>query len=254
MGAKRVKAPDTLSSLTLEIQKRKKLLEERITRAAQHAGRSREDIVVVAVSKRQPLNHVAAGILAGICDLGENYVQEAQHKKTEITEAVGAPALDGVTWHMIGHLQQNKAAAACLHFDMIHSVDRPKLARALDRHAAAAERRLDILLQVNLTGETQKSGISEADLLELAKECASLPHLRLAGLMTVPAASPDPETSRPVFRRLREIRGQLCTQTDLKTVQHLSMGMSADFEVAIEEGATLIRVGTALFGPRKEFA
>ena len=254
MGAKRVKVPDTLSSLQLEIQTRKKRLEERIAGAAERAARSREDIAVVAVSKRQPLNHVAAGILAGIRDLGENYVQEAQHKKTEIAEAVGAPALHAVTWHMIGHLQQNKAAAASLHFDMIHSVDRPKLARALDRHAAAAERRLDILLQVNLTGETQKSGTSEADLLELAQECASLPHLRLAGLMTVPAASPDPETSRPVFRRLREIRDQLCTQTDLETLQHLSMGMSADFEVAIEEGATLIRVGTALFGPRKEFA
>ena len=248
-----MKVPGTLSSLQQEIQQRSQRLEERITRAAERAGRRREDVVVVAVSKRQPLNHVAAGILAGICDLGENYVQEGQHKKVELTDAIGAPALHAVTWHMIGHLQQNKAAAASVHFDRIHSVDRPKLARALNRHAAASERELDILLQVNLTGETQKSGIAETDLLELAQECASLPHLRLTGLMTVPAASPDPETSRPVFRRLCELRDQLCNETDLKTLRDLSMGMSADFEVAIEEGATLIRVGTALFGPRKEF-
>lgn len=153
---------------------------------------------------------------------------------------------------MIGHLQQNKAAAAALAFDTIHSVDRPRLARALDRHAAAADRRIDILLQLNLSGETQKSGIPAAEVTELADVCASLPHLRLTGLMTVPAPNPDPEASRPVFRRLRELRDELHQRSGCETLRDLSMGMSADFEVAIEEGATLVRVGTAIFGPRED--
>ena len=247
MNASRALAP-----LTVQIEQRLAVLQKRIVGAAERAGRNPAEVTVVAVSKRQPANQVAAGVLAGIADLGENYLQEAREKRTRVTEHLGESSRGGVRWHMIGHLQQNKAAAAALAFDTIHSVDRPRLARALDRHAAAADRRIDILLQLNLSGETQKSGIPAAEVTELADVCASLPHLRLTGLMTVPAPNPDPEASRPVFRRLRELRDELHQRSGCETLRDLSMGMSADFEVAIEEGATLVRVGTAIFGPRED--
>ena len=245
-------ASQALAPLTAQIQQRLTVLRERIAGAAERAGRNPAEVTVVAVSKRQPANQVAAGVLAGIADLGENYLQEARAKRTSVAEHLGESSRAGVRWHMIGHLQQNKAAAAALTFDTIHSVDRPRLARALDRHAAAGDRRLDILLQLNLSGETQKSGIRAVEVAELADVCASLPHLRLAGLMTVPAAHSDPEASRPVFRRLRELRDELRQRSGCETLRDLSMGMSVDFEVAIEEGATLVRVGTAVFGPRED--
>jgi pyridoxal phosphate enzyme (YggS family) len=170
-----------------------------------------------------------------VAALGENRVQEAREK----IEALGRP----VPWHLIGSLQTNKAKDAARLFDWIHSVDRLELARELSRRAHGAERTLDVLLQVNLGDEPQKGGVAPAEVKGLREAMAGLPGLRVRGLMAIPPVTESPERTRPYFRRLRELRDEL-------GLEHLSMGMSADFEVAIEEGATMVRVGTAIFGPR----
>ena len=223
-------------------------MRERIARAAGRAGRRPEEVTLVGVSKRQPAEAVAALVAAGLSHCGESFVQEAREKIPRVAALLGgAPA---PRWHLVGRLQRNKARLAAGLFDVIESVDRIELALALDAAAATAGRTLEVLLQVNVSGEAQKGGASPDALPALVRELATHAHLRLTGLMTVPRATDEPEQVRPAFARLRELRDDLCRTVSGLTLPVLSMGMSADFEVAIEEGATLVRVGTALFGPR----
>jgi len=206
-----------------------------VARACARAGRSPDHVLLIAVSKTMDVERVRLAIAAGVAALGENRVQEARGK----IEALG----HSVPWHLIGSLQTNKARDAARLFDWIHSVDRVELAQELSRRAHAAERILDVLLQVNLGDEPQKGGVAPAEVKRLSETAAGLPGLRVRGLMAIPPAAPTPEATRPHFRVLRQLRDEL-------GLEHLSMGMSADYEVAIEEGATMVRVGTAIFGPR----
>jgi hypothetical protein len=220
-----------------------RLLMEAIAAAACQADRDPETIKLVGASKTVSVERIRQAVAAGLTILGENYLQEARDK----IMALDLP----VVWHFIGHLQSNKAAAAVKLFALIHSVDRPSLAKALDGAAAKADQVQDILLEVNLSREPTKSGVKLEDLEPLLRTCAALPHLRVRGLMTMPPWYADPEKVRPYFKALRRTRDHLqslkLTGVDLT---ELSMGMSGDFKIAIEEGATLIRVGTALFGAR----
>jgi pyridoxal phosphate enzyme (YggS family) len=212
----------------------------RIAAAAQRSGRDPAAVRLVAVSKTMPLELIRQAVAAGQRLFGENYLQEAQPK----IEALGQAA----SWHFIGHLQSKKAKAVVALCELIHGVDRLKLAQALDAAAAQMGKVQDILMQVNLAEEATKSGVAPEAAPELLREISRLPHLRLMGLMTMPPFL-APEAVRPYFRALRELRDRL---TDLsgQPLPELSMGMSGDFEVAIEEGATLVRVGTAIFGSR----
>jgi pyridoxal phosphate enzyme (YggS family) len=213
-----------------------------ITAACQRAGRDLGAVRLVAVSKTVDLERLRAAVDAGQDLFGENYLQEARDK----IAALGRQ----VSWHLVGHLQSNKAGGAVALFDLIHAVDRSKLARALDAAAARLGQVQDVLIQVNQGGEATKSGVEPGAAPELLKEVARLPHLRVLGLMTMPPWFPNPEAARPYFRALRELRDHLRGLTGL-TLTELSMGMSDDFAVAVEEGATLVRVGTAIFGRRR---
>ena len=213
----------------------------RIAAAARRVGRDPAEVKLVAVSKTKPVELLREAVAAGQRIFGENYLQEARSK----IEALGEAA----TWHFIGHLQSNKAKAAVNLFELIHGVDRPKLAQALDAAAARGDKIQEILIQVNLAGEESKSGVSPEAAPELLKAIARLPHLRVVGLMTMPPWFTDPEAVRPYFRRLRELRDRLL-QLDIGPLPELSMGMSGDYETAVEEGATLVRIGTAIFGER----
>ncbi len=197
---------------------------------------------LLAVSKTHPPEAVREALAAGQTLFGENYVQEAQAK----VPAVGP----GPVWHFIGHLQTNKARVAAELFSVVEGVDGAKLLRALDRHAGELGKRLTVFIQVNLGGEAQKAGCAPEDAGELAALAAGLPHLDLAGLMTLPPFFDDPEGARPYFARLRELATRLAPGLPPGCLAELSMGMSGDFEAAIAEGATLVRVGTAIFGPR----
>ena len=220
-------------------------VKERIAQAAVRADRSPDDIKLVAVSKSFGLEHVKAAIAAGITILGENRVQEAHQKIPQIKSTV--------SWHMVGHLQSNKAKRAAELFHMIHSVDRLSIAEKLNRHLAAMSKRMDVLIQVDLAGEEAKFGIPERELEKLVKRVGEMENLSLKGLMILPPFLPNPEDGRPYFRNLRRLLAQLNRKGVVPTeLKELSMGMSHDFEVAIEEGATMIRVGTAIFGPREE--
>ncbi|MGQ9695623.1 MAG: YggS family pyridoxal phosphate-dependent enzyme [Thermodesulfobacteriota bacterium] len=220
-----------------------KRVQERIEAAAQRAGRRPEEILLVAVSKTVPPDRVLEGIRAGIKILGENYVQEAKKK----IEALGRD----ITWHFIGHLQTNKAKLAVRLFDLIHSVDSLHLAEELNKAARAEGKVLPILLEVKLSAEESKFGVEEGNIIQLAEGISRLENLIVRGLMTMPPLGPDPESARPYFIRLRKISKLIASQNFPRvSMTELSMGMSSDFEIAIEEGATLIRVGTAIFGPR----
>jgi hypothetical protein len=222
----------------------------RIVRAAGRAGRDPASVTLVGVSKRQPAQRVVAALRAGLRDVGESYVQEAAAKQPRVHELL-APS-PPPRWHLVGRLQRNKVRAALALFDVIHSVDRPALAEELSRRAAALGRRVELCLQVDLAGEPQKGGAPPEALAELLDLCARLPSLAAVGLMTVPPLHPDPEASRPHFARLRQLRDRLRERASGAALRELSMGMSADFETAIEEGATWVRVGTALFGARED--
>ena len=217
---------------------------ERLSRAAERAGRRAEDVTLVGVSKTQPVERVRAAFLAGLADLGENKVQEAEGK----IEALGdlRPRL---RWHLVGHLQTNKARRAAALFDLIHSLDSIALATRLEHAAAELRRSLDVLVQVDLAGEAGKHGVDEVHLFALLEAVRGLKSVRATGLMILPPQSHDPEASRPYFRKLRGLRDR-ARKDGLLLGEHLSMGMSDDFELAVEEGATLVRVGTALFGTR----
>ena len=215
---------------------------ERIAAAARAAGRDPSEVRLVAVSKTKPAAAVRQAWEAGQVLFGENYVQEARDKIAQVGP--------GPVWHLIGHLQSNKAKLAASLFAVVETVDRPKIARALDRHARELGKELGVLLQVNVSGEPQKSGCSPEEAEALAQEVAELPCLRLMGLMTMPPFFDQPERARPYFARLRELARRLARNLPPGSMDELSMGMSGDFEVAITEGATLVRVGTAIFGAR----
>jgi len=206
-----------------------------IERACRRCGRDPREVLLIAVSKTVDLERIRLAVEAGVPALGENRVQEAKEK----VATLGHP----VPWHLIGSLQTNKAKEAARIFDCIQSVDRLELAHELDRRAQAAGRVVDGLLQVNLGEEPQKGGLPPAEVKAVLDQVAALQGLRIRGLMAIPPLVPDAEAARPYFRRLRELR-------DAVGLEHLSMGMSGDFEVAIDEGATMVRVGTAIFGPR----
>jgi pyridoxal phosphate enzyme (YggS family) len=210
-------------------------------RAAQKAGRSPKDIELVAVSKTVEVDRIKEAIEAGASILGENYVQEAQKK----IEALGK----SVSWHFIGHLQSNKAKYAVRLFDAVHSVDSIPLAEELDRRAEQSDRVIKVMIEVNLSKEATKFGTDEERVLNLAGRIQNLGHLSLEGLMTMPPYFDSPEMSRPYYVALRELKEKMIEEGI--PLKELSMGMSNDFEIAIEEGATYVRVGTAIFGPRK---
>ena len=218
---------------------------EQIRRAAARAGRSPDEITLVAVSKTHPPEAVRAAFAAGLRDFGENKVQEALPK----VEALEDLRAQGLRWHLVGHLQSNKARRAATTFERIHSVDSAGLAVRLDRAAAEVGLAVPVLVQVELAGEESKSGLSESAVLPALEALRGLAHVRVLGLMTLPPYAEDPERTRPYFRRLRALR-DFAAERGLLQGRELSMGMSGDFEVAIEEGATLVRVGTAIFGER----
>ncbi len=221
-------------------------VQERIALAAQRAGRRPSEITLVAVTKTRPPEDLAAVYEAGVRDIGENRVEEAAVKKPQLD-------LTELTWHLVGHLQSRKARQAVDLFDVIHSVDSVKLAHKLDAIATERARVMPVLLEVNVSGEESKYGLPLADqaAFEAAvSEIAALSHLRLDGLMTVAFVARDPEEVRPVFARLRALRDELQIRFPQAGWQHLSMGMTDDLEVAIEEGATMLRIGRAIFGPR----
>lgn len=219
----------------MSIEQNLKDVLQRIERAAERAGRSPQDVTLVAVTKTLPASAVESAFRAGIRHFGENRVQEAEPKMRQLAHLTPRPA-----WHLVGHLQTNKANTAIQIFDIIHSVDSVRLAQTLSRHA---QRTMSILLEVNVSGEGSKYGFTVAELAPALEQIVGLPNLRVEGLMTVAPVVADPEQVRPVFRRLRE----MAQGAGLK---QLSMGMSDDFEVAVEEGATLVRIGRAIFGER----
>ena len=224
---------------------------EKINNAALKSGRRPEEVRLVVVTKTQPIETVQAAIEAGVRILGENYPEEAVMKIQSL------PEQSGVEWHMIGHVQSRKARLVTDHFALLHSLDSLKLAQRLDRFAADGNRTLPVLLEFNVGGEESKSGWNAADetqwnaLIPDMQSIMELPNLSVHGLMTMPPLGIDPEESRRFFLRLRLLRDHLAARFPQADWRQLSMGTSGDFEVAVEEGATLVRVGTAIIGARK---
>jgi pyridoxal phosphate enzyme (YggS family) len=223
-----------------------------VAAAASRVGRNPDEITLVGVAKRKPAELIVAAVRAGLRDLAENYVQEAAAKIPAVNAELSGAGLAAPRWHFVGQLQRNKAREVVRLFDAIASVDREKLGAELERRAEQEDRRLDVLLQVNLSGEPQKGGVEPAALPKLLEASAHWSRLRVVGLMTVPAATADLEESRPAFAKLRVLRDELRGEPGGEHLSDLSMGMTGDFEIAIEEGATIVRVGTAIFGPRSE--
>ena len=220
-----------------------KTVKDKIAQAALRAGRNPQDVQLVAVSKTVSGEPIQQAIEAGVTILGESYIQEARKKIGELGKAV--------RWDFIGHLQSNKVSYAVDLFEVIHSIDRLSLAQALSTRAAKKRKTLRVLVQVNISGEGAKSGIDTGRVNALVSHIASLPNLTLEGLMTMPPYFTDPEEARPYFVALRKLRDTLMAEQGNRIdLKELSMGMSGDFEVAVEEGATLVRVGTAIFGER----
>lgn len=213
-------------------------VEARIAAACEKAGRARESVTLLAVSKTKPADAVRAAVDCGLRRFGENRVQEAQAKIPMCP--------DGLEWHLIGHLQSNKARLAARLFHWIHSVDSLKLMQALDSHAV---RPLPILLQVNVSGEASKAGMAPSEVVVMVEAANQLQHVEVHGLMTIPPFTPDPEKARVHFKALRDLRDRVQDET-ATPLPGLSMGMSHDLEVAIEEGSTWVRIGTDLFGRR----
>jgi pyridoxal phosphate enzyme (YggS family) len=222
------------SSAAVTIRENVAGVEERIARACARSGRTRSEVTLVAVSKTFPASFIEDAIDAGIIEVGENRVQEAREKKPLVRGAA--------RWHLIGHLQTNKAKDAVNLFDVIQAVDSLDLAEKLARAAEAHGKRQDVMLQVNIGDEPQKSGVGRAEVEAVARQATALASLRVIGLMAIPPIG-TPDASRPYFRELRSMR-------DALGLEHLSMGMSEDFEAAIEEGSTIVRVGRAIFGSR----
>lgn len=218
---------------------------DRIRRAVEAAQRAPDAVALIAVSKTFPAAAVIEAIRAGQHAFGENYVQEAVEKMA----AVDASDVARPVWHFIGPIQSNKTRTIAAHFDWVHGVDRLKVAERLSGQRDPARGALNVLIEVNLDGESSKSGVEPGAVAELARAIAALPNLRLRGLMAVPAPRADPDAQRAVFARLRVLAETLGTAG--LPCEHLSMGMSADFEAAIAEGSTMVRVGSAIFGMRR---
>jgi pyridoxal phosphate enzyme (YggS family) len=230
----------------MDVQSALERLCERIDSAARRAGRSAAEVELIAVTKGFGAEVAGAALAAGLTQLGESRVQEARAKIPAVREGYPATA---PTWHLIGHLQTNKAGQAADLFDWVHSLDSLKLAEALNARRQGAP--LPVLAQIKTSSEPTKTGIAADEALDLVPAIARLPQLRLLGLMTIPARDPDPRVARDAFRSLRELAERLRALDETRScMEHLSMGMSGDFEIAIEEGATMVRLGTVLFGPR----
>jgi len=215
---------------------------DRIADALRRSGRPQGSVKLVAVSKMQPLARILEAHAAGLSVFGENYVQEAEEK---------IPALPEAEWHLIGRLQGNKVRRAVSLFSWIQTADSVKRLREISRCAAETGKTVRVLIEVNLGGEGSKAGAGPGDLRAMLEVSAGLPGVRVAGFMAIPPFCPDPEGSRPYFARLRELRDSLARESRVAGLEELSMGMSNDFEQAIEEGATMVRVGTAIFGSRQ---
>ncbi|MBW7882017.1 MAG: YggS family pyridoxal phosphate-dependent enzyme [Caldilineaceae bacterium] len=221
---------------------------ERMDRAARRAGREPREVTLVAVSKTHPIEAIQAAVAAGQFDFGENRLEELW-PKVEQARALG---LDQIRWHMIGTIQSRKTRDAVGPFVLIHSVDRMKVASRLSRDAQEAGRVLDVLCEVNVSAEASKHGFTPDELLAAAPALLELPGIRVHGLMTMAPLVEDPEATRPTFRSLRQLRERLAERFPQADWSQLSMGMTNDFEVAIEEGATIVRIGSAIFGARTE--
>jgi PLP dependent protein len=230
--------PRADSSIVSNIER----VQERIARAAERSGRRPEEVVLVAVSKTFPAEAIRAAYDAGVRAFGENRVQEWEAKQPELTDLKPS-------WHLVGHLQSNKARRASRLFDWIDSVDDAALATKLDDAAGETNEWLAVLIEVQIDPTETKSGVAQVDLPVLADAIVQMPHLQLRGLMAIPPFAEDPRDARPYFRRLRRLRDDLEQQFG-RSFPELSMGMSHDFEIAIEEGATQVRVGSAIFGER----
>ena len=238
-------------------------IRRRIAAAAARAGRSAEDITLIAVSKTQPAEAVLSAYRLGLRHFGENRVGEAAEKIPQLRAMLDEQnATEPPVWHMVGHLQSRKAGAAAELFQMLHSLDSVKLARKLSRLCVESDQVMPVLLEMNVSGEQSKYGFAaypcsdepahREALLTAVEEILSLPGIQVQGLMTMAPIVPDPEQARPVFTRLRSVRDELAARFPKSQWQHLSMGMTDDFEVAIEEGATIVRIGRAIFGPRRQ--
>jgi hypothetical protein len=248
------------------LRERLERVRARIQQACQRCGRDPSSVTLIGVTKGVPPALIQEAIALGVTDVGENRVQEAQAKQRILKVRSEGPIPNSepripnsVKWHLIGHLQRNKAKDAVELFDLIHSVDSLALIETLERHAADQQKTIKVLIQVNVSGETTKSGCRPEELEPLAGAVRRSSHLTLTGLMTIPPLAEHPEAARPIFRQLRQLRDRLQTivdHTGTESPRHpgtpllLSMGMSQDFDIAIEEGADLIRVGTAIFGER----
>jgi pyridoxal phosphate enzyme (YggS family) len=218
-----------------------KNIRDRIVSACVRAGRHPDEVTLVAVAKTFGAGMVGEVRNAGVVDIGENYVQDLRRKREELND-------ERIRWHFVGHLQRNKVKELTSWIHLIHSIDSKRLAEEISHQAAKAGRTVDILVEVNTSGEQTKFGVAPEETPTLVRELKDLPYVHVAGLMTIGPFLPNPEDSRPAFRALRQLRDHL--QDNGIEIPHLSMGMSNDFEVAIEEGATLVRVGTAIFGKR----
>ncbi len=237
------------TALSEELRRRYRSIAESVANAALHAGRAPETVRVIAVSKTQPLNVIQAALEADIPALGENYAQELKDKASALIPT------SLVEWHFIGHLQTNKVKMIAPYVHCIHSVDSERLAKEIAKAASNLGRTIDVLLQVNTSGEESKSGCEPHEIYALTEAALSLPNIRVRGLMTIAAFSDDVEFVRPMFRLLRSLRDELRAKFPEAASQgafdELSMGMSGDYEAAIQEGATMVRVGTAIFGARE---
>jgi hypothetical protein len=228
----------------MDLKKRLDNVKDRINKTALKCGRDPESIHLVAVSKTIPANRVREAIMAGVTTLGENYVQEARNKFNVL-------GTFPVSWHFIGHLQSNKAKYAVRLFDLIHSVDSLKLARELNQQAKKVNKIQDVLIQINISKEPSKSGSDIENAANLIKDIVLFENLTVKGFMAMPPFFNNPEKARPYFTALRNLRDQIQKDFPEVDLNELSMGMTGDFEVAIEEGATFVRIGTAIFGERR---
>ena len=227
-----------------EIEENVARVRERMAAACRRCRRGPDDVKLLAISKTFPPDSIRAAYEVGLRDFGENRVQEAKAKRPALADL-------SITWHLVGHLQTNKARAARELFHWVHSVDSFRLAQKLEQAASPEGGRLPILLEVNLGGEESKAGAGESEIAQLTEQVRQLATLEIRGLMVIPPFFNDPERVRPYFRRLRELAQEIDARNIANvSMRELSMGMSHDFEVAIEEGATIIRVGTAIFGQR----
>jgi pyridoxal phosphate enzyme (YggS family) len=232
------------------IQENYQRVAEQIAKTAKNAGRKPDDIKLIVVTKTHPIDVIHAVVDAGATNIGENYIEEA------IPKIIGLNKITGLQWHMVGHVQSHKALLVCKHFQFLHSLDSLKLAIKLSKNAVELKKILPVMLEFNVGGELSKSGWNigfEANWKNILPDIGNiiaLPGLNLIGVMTIPPYSTDPEVSRPYYRRLWKFRDFLATHFQISDFTEMSMGMSNDFEVAIQEGSTWVRIGQAILGPR----